>query len=462
MKAILVSIAKEIVKGTLITGLEGRLILDVKRYITSVKTPNTLTFIYGNDKPNWNRIKKISPCTIVTSQFFEEYKSIDNCAVILVDNVEEAYWTFVNYYRSSFNIPVIAITGTSGKTTTKEMIKHILNSYLNITSTPGNRNGSYRSLRYLLQIDQNTEAAVFETSVGKPGDVEFACKHLKPTIGIITNIGTYHLDTCRTVENYIKAKAEMVSGLDDNGILILNSDDENTKKINLNGFKGRIVYFGIKNKAHFQASNVEYSNGRMEFLLTFQNVKYPVCVQGYGEYQVYNALTAIAAIHELGIGMKEASELLASYENLPHHLKILKGINDSIIIDDTWNYNLTGLTAALKALDNIARDKKKLLMLGGLGKLGDHYEEIINGVSNLIVDHKINNLIIIGDTAEAVANAVREKGEYTIVNVFKDSSEAIYNLLKELLDENTIALIKCYRNDYSKPLLESFKKIVVK
>lgn len=462
MEPILVSKVKEIVKGTLVTGLEDRLILDAKRYVSSVKKPNMLTFIWENEKPDWHRIKKYSPCTIVTSQFFEEYKSIDNCAVILVNDVYEAYWTFVRYYRDSFNIPVIAVTGTSGKTTTKEMIKHILSRYLKITATVRNLNSSRRSLRNLLRIDHSTEAAVFETSVGKPGDVAYACKHLKPTIGIITNIGAYHLDTCRTVENYIKAKAEMVSGLDDNGILIINSDDENTRKINLKDFKGRIVYFGVKNKAHFQASNIKYSNNKMEFLMTFQNVKYPVFVQGYGEHQVYNALAAMAAVHELGIEMKEAAKILASYENLPHHLEMLNGINGSKIIDDTWNYNLSGLTAALKALvNNIAPGKKKVVMLGGLGKLGEHSTEIISGVGNLIADLGIDNLIIIGDTAEAVANAIKEKGGHTKINIFKDSNR-IYDLLKDLLDENTVTLVKCYRNLYSKPLLESLERIIVK
>ncbi|MDF2591932.1 MAG: UDP-N-acetylmuramoyl-tripeptide--D-alanyl-D-alanine ligase [Clostridia bacterium] len=461
MKPILVSTVKEIVKGTLVTGLEDRLILGARRYLSSIKKPNMLTFVWENENPDWHRIKKYSPCTIVTSQFLEKYKSINNCSVILVNNVDEAYWTFVRYYRNSFNIPVITITGTSGKTTTKEMLKHILSRYLKITATVRNLNNSRRSLGNLLRIDDSIQAAVFETAVGKPGDVAYACKHLKPTMGIITNIGTYHLDTCRTVENYIKAKAEMVSGLNDNGILILNSDDEKTKKINLKDFKGRIVYFGVKNKADFQASNIKYSNNRMEFLLTFQNVNYAVSVQGYGDYQVYNTLAAMAVVHELGIELKEAAKILTSYENLPHHLEILNGINGSKIIDDTWNYNLSGLTAALKALDSIAPGKKKIAMLGGLGKLGEHSTEIINGVGNLIADVGIDNLIIIGDTAEAVANVVKERGGHTKINIFKDSL-GLYDLLKELLDENTVTLVKCYRNEYSKPLLESLERIIVK
>lgn len=461
MKPILVSKVKKIVKGTLVAGLEDMVVLDAKRYLTNVNKRNTLTFVWENKRPDWRLIKKYSPCTIVTSEFLEEYKSLANCSVILVNNVYEAYWSFVSYYRDSFNIPVITITGTSGKTTTRDMIKLILKRYLKITATADNLNNSRRSLSYLLAIDDSTKAAIFETAVGKPGDVRIACKHFNPTIGIITNIGTYHLDTCRTVENYIKAKAEMIPYINNNGILILNSDDENTKKINLENFKGRLVYFGIKNNAHFQASNIKYSNNRIQFLLTFENLKYPVDVQGYGEHQVYNALAAMAAVHELGIGMKEAAKILSSYKNLPHHLQILNGINGSKIIDDTWNYNLSGLTAALKSLDNIAPGKKKVAMLGGLGKLGEHSKEIISGVGDIIADSGVDNLIIIGDTAEAVANVIVERSGHTKINIFKDSA-GMYDLLKELLDENTVVLIKCYRNKYSKPLLENLKRIIVK
>jgi UDP-N-acetylmuramoyl-tripeptide--D-alanyl-D-alanine ligase len=456
MKPILVSTVREIIKGSLATGVEDRLIVDVRRFIRRVDKRNMLTFIWKNEKPNWERIKKYSPCTIVTSQFFEEYKSIDGCTVILVNNVEAAYWSFVKYYRSSFKIPIIAVSGTCGKTSTKDMIKHILSHYMKVASTVRSFNGNHRNLPYLLRINDSTQAAVFETPVGSPGDLKYACRHFKPDIGIITNIGSYHLDRCRTVERYIKAKAEMVSGLGNNGILILNSDDENIKKINLKNFKGRIIYFGVKNKADFQASDIKYSNYGMEFLLNFQDVKYPVFVLGYGEHQVYNALAAIAAVHELGIEISEAVKVLASYKNLPHHLEILNGLNGSILIDDTWNFNSTGLAAALKTLVNIANGKKKVAVVGRLMRLGEHSEDITTGVGHLIADLGIDQVVIFGDTAEAVANTIKEKREDIKINIFKDTT-GISDLLKEILDENTVLLVKCYGTRINRKMLNSLK-----
>lgn len=121
----------------------------------------------------------------------------------------EAYWTFVDYYQNQFQIPVVAITGTSRKTTTKEMIKHILLKDKKVTATKRTENSRGAHLHYLLDSDHDTEVAVFETAVGAPEDVLNAGSYFKPTIGMITNIEAHYLGLCRTSETYIQTKGEM-------------------------------------------------------------------------------------------------------------------------------------------------------------------------------------------------------------------------------------------------------------
>ena len=133
------------------------------------------------------------------------------------------------FYRDQFHIPIVAITGTSGKTTTKEMIKHILSADRKVTATTLSGNSRTASLQYLLGIEDETEA-VFETAVGSPGDVTNAGRYFKPTIGIITNIGAHHLNYCKTLEGYIQAKGEMLDIIHPKGTLIINAEDMNTKK----------------------------------------------------------------------------------------------------------------------------------------------------------------------------------------------------------------------------------------
>src|SRR5690606_12734814 len=145
----------------------------------------------------------------------QEY--VEQITIIKVQNTDEAFWKFVHYYRCLFQIPVITVTGTSGKTTTKEMIKHILSIDKNVIATKSTGNSRTANFQYLLSIDDDTEAAVFETAVGAPGDILRAGKYFRPTIGIITNIGVHHLNYCKSPEEYIQEKTNMAKIIDSTG-----------------------------------------------------------------------------------------------------------------------------------------------------------------------------------------------------------------------------------------------------
>ena len=202
--------------------------------------PNTLIFIRENlSDADWKQIQSFAPSAVVLRKEQVPLRFLPNITYISVDDMETAYWNFVRYYRSMFNIPVFAITGTCGKTTTKEMITHILQHKHNVQSTRKSNNSFYRNLTYLCGITKETDAAVFETPVGRPGLLAYHCQYYQPTIGMITNIGIDHLNQCGTLENYIQAKGEILQGLNYKGTLLLNSDDEKTKAIHLSLIRGR-------------------------------------------------------------------------------------------------------------------------------------------------------------------------------------------------------------------------------
>jgi UDP-N-acetylmuramoyl-tripeptide--D-alanyl-D-alanine ligase len=367
---------------------------------------------------------------------------MNDCSIIKVDNIELAFWAFVYYYRNLFNIPVIAVTGTCGKSTTKDMIMHILRDSVNVEGTDVSANSRTHNLSYLVRINESTDAAVFETAVGKPGDITNSCKYFKPAIGIITNISIDHLEGCKTMENYIAAKAELLSGVEDKGVLILNADDENIKKISLDNFKGRIVYFGIHNDADFQATNIEFGDKGMNFTLILKKMKYKIFVPGYGEHQVYNVLAALAAVRELGIGMKEAAKVLRSFQNLPYHAEVSPGINGSIIVDDTWNTNPSSLKAAIQVLNGIAKDRKKIALVGDINALGSSALEIHKEAGReIITSGNIDTLITIGPMTEEMGNEAKNSGFKGNFYSFPDVN-GIYELLENSLDSKSILLIK--------------------
>lgn len=447
MKSFLVSEIRELVHGELIQGSDDLQIMGAVYHLESMKNPNKLLFLNGRKRGiDWDVIKCCVPCAVITDKVAEQLLTINGCTIIKVENVQTAYWKFVEYYRSLFQIPVVAVTGTSGKTTTKDMIKYILKDSYKIHGTNASANSRTNHLALLLGIEESTEVAVFETAVGKPGDVTNGCKYFKPMIGIITNIGVTHLDGCKTAEAYIQAKAEMVNVIDEKGILLLNADDENTKKINLEQCRGRIIYFGIHNHSHFQASDVQYGKNGMDFNLTFNQINYPAFVPGYGEHQVYNALAAFATVHELGIGINEAIERLRTFKKLHFHLQLLNGIGGCQLLDDTWNSNPISLKAAFKTLNGIANGRKRVALIGNIKALGDISIEIHRQVGEMIAEIGVDMLITVGSSAEEIARQASKKGLKGLIRTFSDI-QGVFEFLESILDENTIMLVKCSSKD---------------
>jgi UDP-N-acetylmuramoyl-tripeptide--D-alanyl-D-alanine ligase len=447
MKPLFVSEIRTLVNGTLIHGSDDLLINNVAYYLEKMKKPNTLLFLRSYRNVDSDIIRSCVPCALISNKCSADILGIEGCTIILVEDIQSAYWQFVEYYRSLFQLPVVAVTGTCGKTTTKDMINHILKNKFKVHVTHASANGRTGHLSNLIGIDETTEAAVFETAVGKPGDIINSGKYFKPTIGIITNIGVDHLDYCKTVEGYIKAKAEMVNVLAENGVLIVNADDEKSKQIPLNNFVGRIVYFGIHNPSDFKASEIHYGENGMDFVLTLKNTEYSIFVPGYGEHQIYNALAAFAAIHEMGleIGISEAAERLRSFKNMPRHLEMLPGSGGSIILDDTWKISLNSLESAFKVLYEVGKEKKRMAILGGIPSLGNYREEVYRNIGEMIARTRLDVLISVKKTAGKMvlkmAKYAKKKGWSGKVYTLEHYNDA-FRLLKETLDEQCILLVK--------------------
>ncbi|MEH7114225.1 UDP-N-acetylmuramoyl-tripeptide--D-alanyl-D-alanine ligase [Neobacillus niacini] len=458
MKAFSISEIRQIIDGELLQGPDNLVIDYIPYYKNILKHKrNVLIFIQKKFKFDLNYIKSRLPCAIVIDDFYDNLTSIQGLTVIKVTNVKSALWKFVHYYRQLFTIPVVAITGTCGKTTTKEMIAHILRGNKIVQSTVSSANSRLAHLHYLIGINEHTDAAVFETAVGMPGDVRNACRYFKPTIGIITNIGACHLNACKTIDAYVKAKGEMVDGLSDGGVLILNADDEKTKSISLVNFKGKIVYFGIKNSADFRAIDIQYSEGGMSFTLKCKHGTYPMFIPGYGDHQVANALAALAAVNEIGITMNQAAKRLQSFKNLGRHLEIVTGYNGATIIDDTWNFNTTSLEAGMKVLNHVANGKQRVALFTDMASLGDYSIQLHKEAGEIVNKYGVDTIITVGNRAKEMANYALELGLNCTVHSFTDYNQ-VHTLLKEILDENSTILIKSFGNNTTIIKLATFFK----
>lgn len=431
-----------VMNGELVYGDENFVVKDAMvSHLHRIKEKHTLIFLKKRKAFHIDKVKRYSPYVIVTDKSDEELKDIEAAGMIRVQNADDAFWAFTRYYRQSFELPIVAVTGTCGKTTTKEMLSHLLSPTHSIQSTVRSRNATRKSFQYLMGIDENTDAAVFETGLNGPGNLHYHCKVFQPTIGIITTIGVDHLDKCKTLDGYIKAKSEIVSGVRKGGTLILNSEDENTKKISLTDFTGDIIYCGTSESADYRASDIVYKKNGMSFTLHHKEKTYRTYLPGFGEHQIYNALFALAAAHKIGLNLSKAVIRLRAFENLERHLQVEKGINASTIIDDTWSSNPTSVAAAIQVLETLGNNKTNALLLGDIAYLGSHVRKIYHDLGKLIASTQIDILIAVGENTKHLADQAKKYGFKG--KVFTTASIALVKeYVENLLDEKTILLVK--------------------
>lgn len=363
-------------------------------------------------------------------------------AVIGVKNIQKAYWDFIDYYRSLFKIPVIGVTGTCGKTTTTDMLKKILSTKYITEATKDGRNGLCENLSYLLGFDESTEAAVFELGVTSLGCIKESCRYFKPEVGILLNIGVYHLDGCKTHENYIKAKAELLEGMGNRGKLIVNADDENIKKIDFSKFKGEIIKIGVNGIGDYQARNITLTEKGIIFELLYQNSVYPVFIPGFGKHNVYNALAALAASQAVGVKLEEAIEGLATFKYMRKHLQFYQGLNGSTIIDDTWNCNPPGIEAALQVLRDMAKGRKKIAVIGYMPLLGEEGQEEYLKIGEKVVKAGVDLLVTLGEEPKAIGSRALELGMNNACIYSCTKVADVEKLLQSALDKNSLVLFK--------------------
>jgi len=411
---------------------------------------DTLVFHLNKDvELDIEKFNILKNCYIISDQPVLNNQQIDKSKFLYVLNINDSYRAFINYYRDLFDVLVVAVTGTCGKTTTKEMIAQVLRNKYKVVSTIRSKNALRHNFNYLMRFDDSTNFGVFETAITSPGHLISGCEYFKPYIGIITTIGIDHLNGCKTLNNYIRTKGEILAGLQNQGILIINNDDVNIRKINLDNYQGTVISFGIKNHSDFYGSNVKYFHNGMQFVLHHNGEVYKVFVPGLGEHNVYNALGAIAALKMLGMDISESIGYLSKFKHIQSHLEVKKGINNSIVIDDTWSSNPTSVKAALKVLSQRGKEKTKIAVLGKISYLGKFESHYYKEIGKMLVDYKIDYLLTKDQDAKEIGIVASKLGMNKNKIFDCNSNEELQSRLKSLLNSNTIVLFKVSMLDKS-------------
>jgi UDP-N-acetylmuramoyl-tripeptide--D-alanyl-D-alanine ligase len=357
------------------------------------------------------RIKRYKNVFIVTDRPFSDMERLNLEQIIMVEDIEDSFFQFTSYYRHLFDIPVVAITGTCGKSTTKEMLKHILEETDNVQATKSSKNADCFNLPYLLGIDENTDVAVFETAVSEKGDMTESCKYFYPTIGIMTMIDVDHTDKIRSFDDYLAEKAKIMQGMNNEGTLILNRDDPYLSSLDTSKFKGEIITFGKNKDATFRIKKYQYHASGMSFWIEYRQNEYEGCIPGLGEHNVYNAAASLAAAAILGVDLHSALKRLSTYHHMGSHFQIIEGRNQVTLVDDTWKSNPASLRIGLETLSRIALPfERKIAVLGRMAALGKYADEEYEKAGHLLGSLGIDVLITKGFIAKDFAKPAIEAG----------------------------------------------------
>ncbi|MGE5405544.1 MAG: UDP-N-acetylmuramoyl-tripeptide--D-alanyl-D-alanine ligase [Candidatus Saccharibacteria bacterium] len=335
--------------------------------------------------------------------------------------------------------PVIAVAGSSGKTTTKEMIASILQTRWKIFKSLSNNNNRRAHRWHVKQIRPYHRAVVLEFGMSYWGHLKTSCQIIQPNIGIVTMIGTAHLGNfAGNLDYLIRAKSDIIRYMKSTGTAFINADDANSAKMRFGNFRGRLLKVGIKNKADYRAFDVKYSKQGMHFKTRLRGALHTFFIPTYGIHNVYNALFAIGVADILGFKASEIQRGLARYHKPVHRLNVSVLRKDIRLIDDTFNANPNSAKAAIDVVNQVA-DGPKILVLGSMAELGRYTVKGHIDVGNYVAKKGVDHLFTFGNSAGIIARQAIKAGlSPKKVQHFVDRNRLNRELLRKVKPKSTI------------------------
>ena len=359
----------------------------------------------------------------------EEMEKYSNKIIIEVENTLEALYEIARYKRSLYDIPVIAITGSVGKTSTKDIIASVVSTQYKTLKTEGNNNNNIGLPLTILKLKDH-EAVVIEMGMNHFGEISLLTSIAKPTLSVITNIGTAHIGNLGSRENILKAKLEILEGIKKPKLIINNDNDLLHKWYLENKEKVEIHPYSLKN-----AKDIELKEESSTFK-TIINNELEITVPVGGEHFVYNALCAIEVGKLLNISDEKIQKGIAEFELTKKRMDIRKLKNGAILINDSYNASYESMKASLEYLSKYP-GKRKIAVLGDMFELGEYSTELHEKVGKEVTKNKIDILICSGENSKYIINNSSMVEKYYLKN-----NEEILEKLQQILSDGDVVLVK--------------------
>jgi UDP-N-acetylmuramoyl-tripeptide--D-alanyl-D-alanine ligase len=345
--------------------------------------------------------------------------------------------------RETGTLTVVAVTGSNGKTTTKNMLSAILGAQAPTVVPEGSFNNHVGAPISMLRIDHSTRYLVVEMGAGKAGDIARLVAVARPDIGIVLKVGLAHVGEFGGIDEVQRAKTEMVTDLDPAAIALLNADDDRVAEM-ASSTPATVHWFGLDPSAQVRAEDIAATATGTTFTLVTDLGRMPVRLRILGEHHVTNALAALSVARLLGIDLGQAIVALEGMRRAERwRMEVLLPESGAIIINDAYNASPDSMSAALKTLAQVrGENDRTIAVLGEMAELGEYSDEEHDRIGRLVVRLNIRKLIVVGHAARHIHNAAGLEGSWDGESVLVETPDEAYDLLREDLGTGDIVLVK--------------------
>lgn len=380
-----------------------------------------------------------------------------NFPIIVVENTETALQELARAYRKELPVKVIGVTGSNGKTTTKDMTAALLATTYKVHKTSGNYNNHLGLPLTILSMEEDTDVAVLEMGMSSRGEIEFLSKLARPDLAIITNIGESHLLDLGSREEIANAKLEIIDGLASEGTLIYYGDEPLLRnKVNPKLDSLHVLTFGRFHNNDLYTTSIQQGNNATSYSVAgVIEGEYEIPV--LGNHNVMNALAAMLAAKEMKVSQEKICEGLASIQLTNMRMEMVEGVNGAKIINDAYNASPTSMRAAIHLMEGLSGFTRKILVLGDMLELGIQERDFHLKIGEQISKDQIDKVFTFGPLAENIAIGALKTFSKENVQSFQ-SKENLIEELKSQIEPNDLILVKASRGMRLEEVVQALQK----
>lgn len=377
--------------------------------------------------------------------------------IIWVASTHKALLDLAQYYRKQFKLPIIAVTGSVGKTTTKDLIAAVLSKKYNTLKTEGNFNNEIGMPLTVFRLEDHHECAVVELGMNHFGEIERLSRALLPDIAVITNIGVAHIENLGSQEGILKAKLEILEGLKAQGPLIINGDDVLLQTVASK--EHPLITYGRASKHSYFAEGYTTKDNHMMVQITTPKASYPVIIPALGEHMMYNGLVAVAIAEHLGLTKEEILEGLMTYKPSQMRMNIETSPQGVTLINDAYNASPDSMKASLKVLNDYEAKGRRIAVLGDMFEMGEHGPKLHEEVGAFIAELDLDTLYTVGPLARLIAEKAEAMNTKRLKCQKFDTKEQCIKVLQQTQQQGDIILLKASRGMAFEEIANAIRKV---